>query len=70
MSPSCEFIKLKESGNYQCKLTLPKSCGYTETITGPPERNKKTAKKMASYALVKKLHEIKELDDNLTPYKG
>lgn len=68
LSPICEYIETGEG--FQCQLTLPKSCAYTESIIGPIKKSKKMAKKLTSFNLVKKLHEIKELDDNLRPYKG
>ncbi|KAF7283787.1 hypothetical protein GWI33_022827 [Rhynchophorus ferrugineus] len=50
-------------------IDLPTICPLTESIIGPFMSNTKLAKRAAALRACVKLHQIKELDDNLLPKK-
>eukprot|EP01025_Chloroclados_australasicus_P044894 TRINITY_DN4892_c0_g1_i5.p1 TRINITY_DN4892_c0_g1~~TRINITY_DN4892_c0_g1_i5.p1 ORF type:complete len:492 (-),score=28.35 TRINITY_DN4892_c0_g1_i5:32-1507(-) len=52
---------------YRYKIKMPGKSRIAQLIVGPYDPNRKVAKQKAAIRVIKELHRIRELDDNLVP---
>ncbi|CAO2167444.1 unnamed protein product [Urochloa humidicola] len=65
-TPKPTFQFSQYGDGYECTVTLPSSAMF-QLLVGPKARNKQKAKQLVCLDACKRLHELKALDDHLSP---